>query len=115
MNFLKNPPAGLMPNAPMEEEQLEVVWKFVDELLDLGITGVAPGDRPTILNASLFVVTKEGQPGEWRVIADMLRGGQNECVDSDPVFLPRTAHILDQMYTGGLSAVVDASKCFYNE
>jgi hypothetical protein len=59
------------------------------------------------------VVPKEGQPGEWRVIADMLRGGQNECMGNDPVFLPRTAHILDQMYTGGYSAMVDASKFFY--
>ena len=29
------------------------------------------------------------------------------------VFLPRMAHILDQMYTGGYSAMVDASKFFY--
>ena len=56
---------------------------------------------------------KEGQPGEWRVIADMLRGGQNEFMGNDPVFLPMTAHILDQMYTGGYSAMVDASKFFY--
>jgi hypothetical protein len=29
------------------------------------------------------------------------------------VFLPRISHILDQMYRGGYSAVVDASKYFY--
>jgi hypothetical protein len=43
----------------------------------------------------------------------MLRGGQNASIGNDPVFLPRTAHILNQMYTGGYSAVVDASKFFY--
>jgi hypothetical protein len=31
----------------------------------------------------------------------------------DPVILPRISHILDQMYAGGFSAVVDASKYFY--
>ena len=67
----------------------------------------------TFSNAPLFCVPKEGQPGEWRVIADMLHGGQNACMASDPVFLPRTTHILSQMYSGGYSAVVDASKFFY--
>jgi hypothetical protein len=28
--------------------------------------------------------------------------------------MPRVSHILDQMYTGGYSAVVDLSKCFHN-
>ena len=113
MNFLTTPPAGLRPNADMDEEQQAVAGMFVTELVELGICGWAPGERPVLLNAPLFVVSKEGQPGEWRVIADMLRGGQNECMGNDPVFLPRTAHILDQMYTGGYSAMVDASKFFY--
>ena len=47
------------------------------------------------------------------VIADMLRGDQNECIAGDPVFLPRISHILDQLYSKGYSAVVDASKYFY--
>jgi hypothetical protein len=47
------------------------------------------------------------------VIADMLRGGQNECIAGDPVFLTRISHILDQMHAGGYSAVVDAFKYFY--
>jgi hypothetical protein len=33
----------------------------------------------------------------------MLRGGQNECISGDPVFLPRISHILDQMHAGGHS------------
>ena len=112
MNFLTKPPEGLLPNADMDEEQQAVAGNFVAELVELGICGGAPGDRPVLLNAPLFVVPKEGQPGEWRVIADMLRGGQNACMGNDPVFLPRTSHVLDQMHTRGYSAMVDASKFF---
>jgi hypothetical protein len=55
---------------------------------------------------------KEGQEGQWRVISDMLRG-ENQCIAGDPVLPPRISHILDQMYSNGYSAVVDASKYFY--
>ena len=43
----------------------------------------------------------------------MRDGGQNDWIGSDPVFMPRVSHILDQMYEGGFTAVVDASKFFY--
>ena len=62
----------------------------------------------------MFVVPKLGQPGQWRVIADMLRGGQNSCIGADPVILPRITHIMDQMYEGGFLAIADASKFFWN-
>jgi hypothetical protein len=62
--------------------------------------------------APLFVVPKEGQEGEWRVIANMLRGGQNECIAGNPVYLPRISHALDQIHSGGYSAAVDRSKYF---
>jgi hypothetical protein len=101
MNFLNTPQAGLEPNTPMDDDQRVVAGSLVYELLDLRITGLAPEGRPMLLNAPLFVIAKEGQPGEWGVISDMLRGGKNACIGNDPVFLPRTAHILDQMYTGG--------------
>ena len=85
----------------------------MDELEELGVLLEEDDKIKILLNAPLFCVPKEGQPGEWRVIADMLRGGQNECSAHDPVYLPRTTHILSQMYSGGYSAVVDASKFFY--
>ena len=44
----------------------------------------------------------------------MKKGGQNDCIGADPCFLPRTSHILEEMYTGGFSAVVDLSKYFHN-
>jgi hypothetical protein len=34
-------------------------------------------------------------------------------VGSDPVFLPRVSNILDCLYTNGYTAIVDASKFFY--
>jgi hypothetical protein len=44
----------------------------------------------------------------------MLCGRQNACMDSDPVFLPQSHYILDQMYQGEyFSAVVDVSALFY--
>ena len=113
MNFLRAPSAVIHDNAPMTDEQTQVAASFVDELLDLAAVQTPAEGRKILTTAPLFVVPKEGQEGEWRVIADMLRGGQNECIGSDPVFLPRISHILDQMYSGGYSAVVDASKYFY--
>jgi hypothetical protein len=49
----------------------------------------------------------------WWVIADMKAGGQNATVGSDPVYLPCIGYILDELYTGGYMAVVDASKFFH--
>lgn len=113
MNFVEVPPAQIHPNSPMDEEQTTIAAEFVDELLELGALGIPPDDRPVLTNAPLFCVPKPGQPGQWRVIANMLDGGQNSYIANDPVYLNRTGHILDQMYTGGYTAVVDASKFFY--
>ncbi|CAJ1936814.1 unnamed protein product [Cylindrotheca closterium] len=98
----------------MDEEMLEAAVQFVDKLVELGVLRSTDEGLTVLANAPLFVVGKDGQPGQWRVIADMLRGGQNDCVGQDRVFMPRIAHIVDQMYTEGYSAVVDLSKFFYN-
>jgi hypothetical protein len=114
MNFVDQPTPQVNPNARMDPEQTTVAAEFIDELIELGI--VLPNWANSIevlLNAPLFVVAKEGQVGQWRVIADMLRGGQNSHIAPDPVYLPRVSHIVDLLYTGGFSAVVDASKFFY--
>ena len=97
----------------MTPEQSQIAGEFVDELVALQVLQEPPPNRPTECNAPLFLVPKEGQPGQWRCIANLLDGGQNSVVGNDPVFLPRVSHILSQMYTGGYSAVVDASKFFY--
>ena len=114
MNFLRNPTAGLTPNSVMTPPQLKVAGEFVDELIELGVLRPPPSGRDTLLNAPLFVVPKPGQPGQWRTIADMLRGGQNTCIGADPTILPRANDIVVCMYAGGYSAVVDLSKYFHN-
>jgi hypothetical protein len=60
MNFLNTPQAGLQPNTPMDDDKRVVAGSFVDELLDLGITGLVPEGHPMLLNAPLFVIAKEG-------------------------------------------------------
>ena len=113
MNFLQEPEPCMHPNSLMDEDQIRIAKEFIQELRDLGVLKPAGPGEVILSSAPLFCVPKEGQPGQWRVIADMLRGGQNKCIGSDPVFLPRVAHILDSLYAGGYSAVVDASKFFY--
>ena len=96
----------------MDEEQKAVAAEFVEELRDLGVLRPADEDHPVYTTAPLFCVPKPGQPGQWRVIANMLDGGQNTHIANDPVYLNRPQHILSRMYAGGYTAVVDASKFF---
>ena len=109
MNFLTEPEHQIQPNADMTPEQLDIAANFVNELLDLGV--MVEGDIKT--NAPLFVLPKDGQPDEWRVLADMKLGGQNAHIGSDPTVFPKSGVILYQLYSGGYSAVIDASKFFY--
>ena len=113
-NFLTTPESKLTPNAKMDGSGLAAAATFVEELISLGVVRDIQDGMTILSNAPLFVIQKEGQPGEWRVIADMLKGGQNEHIGADPCFMPRVNHILDEMYEGGYSAVVDLSKYFYN-
>ena len=113
MNFLTEPEHVMHPNADMDPEQVEVASQFVDELIDIGAVREPRLDDPPVTNTPLFCVEKPGQPGEWRVIADCKAGGQNAHMGNDPVYLNRPLHILEQMYPGGYTAIVDASKFFY--
>ena len=113
MGFLSPPERVIHPNAPMEEDQREVAVQFVEELIAIGVLRRLRSGELMWTNAPLFCVPKPGQVGEWRVIADCKAGGQNAHIGADPVYLNRPLHILEQMYTGGFSAVVDASKFFY--
>ena len=107
MNFLKEPKHQITPNAPMSEDELAVAGEFVDELIALGVLREPIDDSGVpidiVTNAPLFTVPKPGQPGQYRCIADMLKGGQNDVVGNDPVILPRAPHILDEMYHGGFA------------
>jgi hypothetical protein len=72
VNFLVPPAPNIHDNAVMDAEQLLVTAEFVDELLDLGVVGTLADGKEILTTAPLFVVPKEGQEGQWRVIADML-------------------------------------------
>jgi hypothetical protein len=113
MNFLHKPAAEITPNSELTPEQITIAEEFVHELVSLGVlVEVKPGEMVT--NGPIFCLPKPGQPGQWRVLSDMRRGGQNAAVGSDPTVFPKSGVILDQLYAQGYSAVVDASKFFYN-
>jgi hypothetical protein len=81
MNFLKPPVEKITLNFEMTPEQVTITTEFVDELVSLGIA-VRRGEMAT--NGPLFCLPKPGQPGQWRIISDMRRGGQNVALGSDP-------------------------------
>jgi len=112
MRFQINPGAELVPNPVMTSEQHAVVEIFVNELLELGV--LRPAEKPLRRVCPLFVVAKAGQPGQWQCIADMRRGGQNDCCSLDPICLPCTHDMLPMLYSGGWTAIADASKYFHN-
>jgi hypothetical protein len=111
MNFLIPPDGHLEPNLPMTAEESAVATKFVDELIRLRI--LVPSEDLQG-NCPLFCVANPHKPGAYRCIADAKAGGQNACIGKDPVYLVRTEDILPRLYTGGWSAVADASKHFHN-
>jgi hypothetical protein len=113
MNFLVTPGGELQLNSVMDEEERIVAGKFVDELKKLGILAMATEKLKA--NCALFCVDKgPKQPGEKRCIADMKKGGQNDCIGKDPTFLVRSEDILPHLYPGGWTAIADASKYFHN-
>ena len=112
MNFMVPPAPAIHANGDMDAEGLRLAGEFVDELVSLGVL-VETKMEEVITTAPLFSIDKPGQPGQQRIICNMKEGGQNGVSCGDPVYLNRAAHILSQMYQGGYSAVVDASKYFY--
>ncbi len=101
MNFLRNPEAKVTSNADLTEAQIVIAEELVKKLVALGVLiMVKPGEMVT--NGLLFCLPKPGQPGQWRIMSDMRRGGQNSVVGSDPTVFPKSGAILDQLYYGGL-------------
>jgi hypothetical protein len=113
MNFLREPLCIIQPNSAMTEEKLLIAEEFIIELVDLGV--LIEVDKEYLkTNAPTFCLLKPGQPGQWRVLADMKRGHQNEAIGADPTVFPQSLHILNQLYHGGYTVAIDASKYFYN-
>ena len=113
MNFLKTPLPGLVANAPMNPDELATAIKFVDELISLGVLEEEPYPGNVVNNCSLFLVPKPGQPGQYRCIADMKKGGQNQMVGADPVQMTVPGDILPRLYPNGFSATLDIAKFFH--
>jgi hypothetical protein len=107
MNFLEEPPAGLVANSAMTDKQLETAVQFVDELISLGV--LERPAEPLQNNFPLFLLEK-AERGQWRCITNGKSGGQNDVCSSDPVHLGGPDDILPFLYTGGMSAVIDISK-----
>jgi hypothetical protein len=108
MNFLVKPRCETTPNSEMDEEQIVIGEDFLYELLSLGVLiKVAPGEM--VANGPLFCLPKPGQPGQWHILSDMRRGGQNEAIGANPTVFPKSGSILEQLYTGGYSVVIDAT------
>jgi hypothetical protein len=84
MNFLHDPVHIIQPNSDMTEEQLVIASQFFDELVDLGIFKELLEGEEMLTNAPLFCLPKAGQPGQWRILADMRKGRQNEAIGADP-------------------------------
>jgi hypothetical protein len=88
----------------MTESQLTIEVAFVTELISLGVLALVP--HGVIL--PLFLVAKPGQPDQWRCIAYMKKGNQNQSFAADPVHITCPEDILPLMYPGGLSSAIDA-------
>ncbi len=84
---------------------------FVTELIELGVLIRAADIGVEVCNNfPLFLVPKAGQPGQYRCIADGKRGGQNSNCVPDTCMMTSPDHILQRLYRGGWSAVLDMSK-----
>ena len=114
MNFLSFPTHAPESNSKMTPEELNVAAAFTDELLDLGVLAPVPSGAKLEAVGPLFCLRKNLQEDQWRVLADMKSGGQNAHIASEPVHFVRPHDVLGRLYTGGWSAVIDASKYFYN-
>jgi len=99
MNFLTPPPPGIKQNAMINAEEQATAIQFVDELISLGV--LEPDSYPgnVVNTCPLFLVPKPGQPGQFRCIADMKKGGQNASVGADPVQMSSPADILPRLYS----------------
>ena len=106
MNFVSYPPQQetLVPNGDFDEETLPIAVAFVEELMSLGVLVPASQLKAT---APIFVIPKAGQPGQWRVIANLKEGGQNDYMAPDPVHLPRSRELKWTQRTSSVSSNVE--------
>jgi hypothetical protein len=107
MNFIETPVPVLEENGKMTESQLTIVVAFVTELISLGVLALVPHGVLLMNVCPHFVVTKPGQPDQWRCIADTKKGHKTKSCAADPVHMTCPEDILPRMYPGGFSSVID--------
>ena len=112
MNFLSAPSVPLEGNLPMTPEVMQVAAVFTDELLDLGVLAPVPNVVKLEVVGPIFLAEERqsrlpmagarGYEERWQE--------QTHCKQTCPIRSPHD--IIGSLYTGGWSAVIDASKCF---
>jgi hypothetical protein len=78
MNFMETPAPILEENVKMTEKQLAIAVAFVTELVSLGAMALVPQGVLLMKVCPLFLVSKPGQPDQWKCIADIKKGHQNK-------------------------------------
>jgi hypothetical protein len=84
----------------MTESQLKMAVAFVTQLISLGVLALVPHGVLLVNMCPLFLVAKPGQPDQWRCIADMKKGHQNQSCAAEPVHMTCLEDILLRMYPG---------------
>jgi hypothetical protein len=97
----------------MNESQLKIAFAFVTELISLGILALVTHGVLLMNVFPLFLVSKPGQPYQWRCIVDKKKGNQHQSCASDQVHMTCPEDIIPRMYPGGFPSVIDASKFFH--
>jgi hypothetical protein len=113
MNFMETPAPVLEGNGKMTESQLTIAVAFVTELISIGDLALVPHGVLLMNVCPLFLVAKPGQPCQWRCIAYMKKGHQNQSCAADLVHTTCPEDILPRMYPGDFSSIIDASKFFH--
>ena len=85
MNFLVDIEAKTVENAAMKPTKLGVAGEFTAELLALKVLEKVPEGIQVHNNCPLFLVPMASQPENFRCIADMKQGQQNEACGANPI------------------------------
>jgi hypothetical protein len=87
MNFMETPVPVLEENGKMTDSQITTAVAFVTELISLRVLALVPHCVLIMNVCPLLLVAKPGQPDQWRCIADMKKGHQNQSCAADPVHM----------------------------
>jgi hypothetical protein len=87
MNFMDTPVPVLEGNGKMTDSQLTIAVAFVTELISIGVLASVPHGVLLMNVPPLFLVSKMGQPDQWKCIADMKKGHPNKSCAADPVHM----------------------------